>query len=144
MSETPDKGTIQALASEVRVLNLVIQSLMKKNDELEVSLEKSKKLMAEKDTHANMFKWRNGNLKKEIGELERKVARKTEIINRDQALSLFDAKQHVIAEIGGWLQALSEVDDGRYQRRGGTLRVREAQPEAGQERFHPDDGDPPE
>lgn len=144
MSEAPDKGTIQALASEVRVLNLVIQSLMKKNDELEVSLEKSKKLIAEKDTHANMFKWRNGNLKKEIGVLERKIARKTEIINRDQALSLFDARQHVIAEIGGWLQALSEVDDGRYQGRSNTLRGGEDLAEAGQERVHPDHSNPPE
>jgi len=144
MTEDLEKEKVQSLAKEIRVLNLVIQNLMQKTDELEEDLVEAKKQIHDKDSQANMFKWRNGNLKKEIRELEDKVARKTEIINRDQSLSLFDARQHVIAEIGGWLQALSEVDDGRYQRRGNTLRGRKNKPEAGQERVHPDDGHPPE
>jgi chromosome segregation ATPase len=136
MTEDLDKERVQSLAKEIRVLNLVIHNLMKKTDELEEDLAKANKQIQDKDNQYNMFKWRNGNLKKEIRELEEKVARKTEIIHRDQALSLFDAKQHVIAEIGGWLQALSEVDDGRYQGRGDTLRGREDKPEAGQKRVH--------
>lgn len=139
-----EKATVQTLASEIRVLNIVIKNLISEMDGLRDDLEKSKKLVSEKESQANMFKWRNGNLKVEIRKLEEKVARKTEIIRRDQALSLFDAKQHVLAEMGGWLQALSEVDDGRYQGRGNTLRGGEDKPEAGQERVHPDHSNPPE
>lgn len=139
-----EKATVQSLASEVRVLNIVIQNLIKETDKLRDDLDKSKKLIAEKESQANLFKWRNGNLKTEIRKLEEKVARKTEIIRRDQALSLFDAKQHVLAEMSGWLQALSEIDDGRYQGRSNTLRGGQDKPEAGQERVHPDNGDPPE
>ena len=139
-----EKATVQTMASEIRVLNVVIRNLVNQCDDFRNDLEKSRKLIAEKESQANMFKWRNGNLKVEIRKLEEKVARKTEIIRRDQALSLFDAKQHVLAEMSGWLQALSEVDDGRYQGRGNTLRGGEDKPEAGQERVHPDHSNPPE